>query len=518
MRTVAVGIALFALCGIVACNFLLPERMAVKGPILSAMLGRGIDAPSDDVVESRFRVAPGFEVELFAEGIGNVRFMGFSPGGDLIASQPRLGQLVHVFRDQDGDGRSDGRNVLIADLDRPHGFDFREGLLYIGEGSAIARVGFVENGPDTITVAGEPVRIVEGVPSGANHWTRTLRFGPDDRIYLSVGSSCNVCEEEDPRRAAILRYEVDGSGEEIFASGLRNSVGFDWRPGTNELFATDNGRDLLGNDYPPCELNRIERGGFYGFPVANGNRRPDPDLGPGQEQRIASSIPPAHSFRAHTAPLGMTFVRHPNAAADFRGAALVAQHGSWNRTELDGYKVVSLHWDEQDRISERDFLTGFNIDDDVIGRPVDVVEGPDGAFYVSDDYGGAIYRITKAGTSTIPVSTQRAGGFGRAQPQLRVVVDPLAELDSTTREELVSSGAGLFATNACGSCHIEAEAEAGVVVKPLIGLATRYTIESLSQFFLTPQPPMPVVALGEEDRRALAVHLLARYSDQEAGG
>ena len=507
MRKVAIGIAVLAVGGIGACSLFLPERLAIKGPILNSLLGRGVDAPSDDVVESRFQVAPGFEVRLFAEGIQNARFMGFSPGGDLIVSQPRVGQLVHVLRDRDGDGRSDGQNVLIGDLDRPHGFDFREGQLYIAEGGAIARVGFLENGPDTIAVAGKPVRIVEGIPSGKNHWSRTLRFGPDDRIYLSVGSSCNVCEQEDPRRAAILRYEVDGSGEEIFASGLRNSVGFDWRPDTDELFATDNGRDLLGNDYPPCEFNRIERGGFYGFPVANGDRRPDPDLGSGQEERIASSIPPAHAFDAHTSPLGMTFLRHPSAPAAFRGAALVAQHGSWNRTELAGYKVVSLHWDELDRISEHDFLTGFNVDDDVIGRPVDVIEGPDGAIYVSDDYGGAIYRITKAGTSKTPARTRRA------QPPQRAVAKPLAELDDATREDLSSSGAGLFATNACGSCHIAAEAEAGVVVKPLAGLAARYTIESLSQFFLTPQPAMPVVALEEEDRRALAVHLLVRYAD-----
>ena len=511
MRKILVGTAILAVCGIAACNLFLPERFVMKGVLLNSILGTGIDAPSDDVVENRFQVPAGFEVQLFAEDIQNARFMGFSPGGDLIVSQPRIGQLVHIFRDRNGDGRSDGQKVLIGNLDRPHGFDFRQGQLYIGEASAIARVDFLERGPDTIAVAGEPVRIVEDIPSGGNHWTRTLRFGPDDRIYLNVGSSCNVCEEKDPRRAAILRYEADGSGEEIFASGLRNSVGFDWRPDTDELFATDNGRDLLGDDEPPCELNLIERGGFYGFPVANGNRRPDPDLGEGQAARIAASIPPAHAFGAHTAPLGMTFLRHPDAAPEFRGAALVAQHGSWNRTELAGYKVVSLHWDDEDRITERDFLTGFNVEDDIIGRPVDVVEGPDGAIYVSDDYGGAIYRITRAGTS------KSAAGIRRAplQPQsvASLLSDPLAELDDATREVLNLSGASLFAVHACGSCHLEAEAESGVVVKPLAGLAARYDIESLSQFFLAPQPPMPVFALEVEDRRALAVHLLTNYAD-----
>ena len=513
MRRVGLVIALFGVAGIVACNFLLPENLAVKGPILNSILGRGIDAPAESVVESRFQVPEGYQVELFAEGIPNARFMRFSPGGDLIVSQPRAGQLLHVFRDRDGDGRSDGRKVLIGDLDRPHGFDFRGNQLYIGEGGAIARVAFVESGPDSIVVAGDPVRIVEGIPSGGNHWTRTLRFGPDGGLYLSVGSSCNVCEQKDPRRAAILRYEPDGSGETIYASGLRNSVGFDWRPATGELYATDNGRDLLGNDYPPCELNRIVRGGFYGFPYANGDRRPDPDFGAGHEDRIAASIPPAHDFRAHNAPLGITFVRHPDAPDWLRGGALVALHGSWNRAELDGYKVVSLHWDEQGRISERDFLTGFLVGDDVIGRPVDVAEGPDGAFYVSDDYAGAIYRVSRKGSSGRGSASGAAATADESanRPRPQPVADPLADLDDASRADLVARGRGLFAANACGRCHEQAQAEAGVVVKPLAGLAARYTIDSLGGFFLAPQPPMPVFDLDDADRRALAVFLLAEH-------
>lgn len=514
MRRAGLVIGVMVVCGIVACNVLLPENLAIKGPILNSMLGRGIDAPSDDVVERRFQVPDDFEVELFAEGIQNVRFMRFSPGGDLIVSQPRAGRLVHVFRDRDGDGRSDGRKVLIEGLDRPHGFDFRDSQLFVGEGGAIARIAFVESGPDTIAVAGAPVRIVEGIPSGGNHWTRTLRFGPDGGLYLNVGSSCNVCEEEDPRRAAILRYEPDGSGETIYASGLRNSVGFDWRPGTDELYATDNGRDLLGNDYPPCELNRIVRGQFYGFPVANGDRRPDPDFGAGQQARIAASIPPAHSFRAHNAPLGMTFIRHPDAPGWLRGGALAALHGSWNRTELDGYKVVSLVWDDAGQITERDFLTGFLVGDDVIGRPVDVIEGPDGAIYVSDDYAGAIYRVTREDSSASPAGHARpeAESTGVSE-QPRVVVDPLADLDAGKRAQRIARGEALFAANACASCHVAGQAEAGVVVKPLAGLARKYTIDSLAAFFLAPQPPMPVFALSETDRRDLAIALLSQHGD-----
>ena len=147
--------------------------------------------------------------------------------------------------------------------------------------------------PSTGRAAGGFERVVTGLPGGGNHWTRTVRFGPDGRLYVSVGSSCNVCIEKDQRRAAIVRYRPDGSGEEMFATGLRNSVGFDWQPGDGQLYATDNGRDLLGDDFPPCELNRIVEGGFYGWPIANGDRVPDPDHGKGQEARIAASIRPS---------------------------------------------------------------------------------------------------------------------------------------------------------------------------------------------------------------------------------
>ncbi len=173
--------------------------------------------------------------------------------------------------------------------------------------------------PRRATTSGAFERVVTGLPGGGNHWTRTLRFGPDGWMYVSIGSSCNVCVEKDGRRAALMRFRPDGSGEEVFATGLRNSVGFDWRPEDGQIYATDNGRDLLGDDFPPCELNRVEKGGFYGWPVANGDRVPDPDFGKGQEARIAASIPPVHGFRAHNAPLGMTFLRSRGVPAGVPG-------------------------------------------------------------------------------------------------------------------------------------------------------------------------------------------------------
>jgi glucose/arabinose dehydrogenase len=394
MKRLALGLAVSLVLLVGACRFLLPERYAVNAPLAHLLFGRSAGAPTPTDFESRIRAAEGFSVALYAADLPNARFLRFTPAGDLLVTTPLAGRVLLLERDADGDGHPDGRRVLLEGLKRPHGMDLHDGWLYVGETDAIGRIRF---DADTRETSDGYAHVVPGLPTGGNHWTRTVRFGPDGWMYVSIGSSCNACEESDPRRAAILRYRPDGSGAEIFATGLRNAVGLDWRPATGELMATDNGRDLLGDDFPPCELNRVVRGGFYGWPYAHGDNQPDPDLGAGREQRIANAIPPVHGFRAHNAPLGITFVRGSRVPQAYRGAALVALHGSWNRTRKDGYKVVSLHWEPRGAIEERDFLVGFEEDEDVIGRPVDVAEGPDGAFYVSDDYAGAIYRVVHTG-------------------------------------------------------------------------------------------------------------------------
>jgi glucose/arabinose dehydrogenase len=399
MKGVLIGVSIVVVAGVGACSLLLPERFAVNAPIAQMLFGRGIGAPDSTVVDQRMKLPSGFSLSLWADDVVGARMMRFTPAGDLLVSSPKRNAIVLVERDSDGDGRSDGERLLLEELANPHGVELYESWLYVGETGALSRVGFDpgrpanEGGPSGARLTSELERLVTDIPPGGNHWTRTIRIGPDGWLYMHVGSSCNVCREDDPdRRAAMLRFRPDGSGEETFATGLRNSVGFDWQPGTNALYATDNGRDLLGDDFPPCELNRLERGGFYGFPIANGDRVPDPDYGDGHEREIAASIPPAFGFRAHTAPLGMTFIRGDRVPPDYRNAALVALHGSWNRTRKDGYKVVSLHWKPDGSIEERDFMTGFELNEDVIGRPVDVIVGPDGAFYISDDYAGVIWR------------------------------------------------------------------------------------------------------------------------------
>jgi glucose/arabinose dehydrogenase/cytochrome c553 len=470
----------------------------------SLISGLGLAAAPVDAVLARLVAPEGWRVELFAADLPNARFLRFTPGGDLLLSRPRDGRVVLLEPDRDGDGRSDGRRDVLTGLNRPHGMDLLDGWLYVAETDAVGRIRFDGR---TGRTTGSFERVVTGLPGGGNHWTRTLRFGPDGWMYVSIGSSCNVCRESDPRRATIMRFHPDGTGGEIYASGLRNAVGFDWRPDDGELYATDNGRDLLGDDFPPCELDRVVKGGFYGWPVANGDRVPDPDFGNGAEARIAASIPPVHGFRAHNAPLGIAFLRGPDLPEEYRGAALVALHGSWNRTRKDGYEVVSLRWRSDGTIAESDFLTGFldRGDDEVFGRPVDVAEGPDGAVYVSDDYAGAVYRVSRGRPGrTADEAAPRGPAAGPASGAKATAV-PLPP-------DVEGRGRALWESQRCGLCHDPKMAVKGMVTRPLSGLAKKYTAATLAAYLRTPNPPMPTFdSLSEAERTDLARYLLAQH-------
>lgn len=508
MRRILIALCLLVPVAAGACRYLLPERFAVNAPMLHTLFGgRGAGTPAADEISERMQVPAGFEVGLWATEVRGARGLRFTPSGDLLVTRPRAGEVVLLEADRDGDGQSDGRRLLLQDLDRPHGMDFHEGWLYVAETGGFGRVRF-EAGDGSATgpgrLDGPYERLVTNLPADGNHWSRTLRFGPDGGVYVSVGSSCNVCLEDEPgRRAALLRFDAEGGSETTFASGLRNTVGFDWRPSTGELYGTDNGRDLLGDDFPPCELNRIEAGGFYGWPIANGDRVPDPDFGAGQAERIAQSIPPAHAFRAHNAPLGIAFVRDLGPLTEPGDVAIVALHGSWNRREKDGYKVVSLHWRPDGRIEERDFLVGFLVDGDVIGRPVDVTQGPDGAVYVSDDYANVIWRVSLAGRGP-------ASPGSRTMRTAASAGDALSGLGADELAHLEARGRALYAERECGACHEVGRTPDGVVVKPLDGLSDRYDLAELTALLRTPPSPMPIPDVDEEGRRALAVFLLSR--------
>lgn len=367
-----------------------PEPLATSARILlNVAIGYGINSPDIEVLKQRLQLPEGYSLSVYADGLGRVRFMHPTEQGGLLVSRPSRGDILLLQRDADDDGQADGQRILVNGLIKPHGIDVADGWLYIAESNAVGKIRF---NPIEERVEGDYSRIVSGLSDNGSHWTKTVRSGPDNWLYLTTGSSCNVCEEEDGYRAAMLRFDSDGNGLEIFATGLRNSVGFDWSPWDHSIFATDNGRDLLGDDFPPCELNKIEAGGFYGWPYINGSGVMDPDMGMGREDLLDTAISPVHEFRAHNAPLGITFIRHSK-DPNLQRSALVALHGSWNRSQRDGYKVVSLNWQPDGSIIEKDFLSGFKGDTDVIGRPVDIVENDDGELFISDDYSGRIYRI-----------------------------------------------------------------------------------------------------------------------------
>ena len=374
-----------------ACRVMLPEEYAFNLPVLGMLFAR--DAPRDAELRRTIQLPDGFRISAFAD-VERPRMMRVTETGDLLVTSPRTGSVFRVAADRDGDGRSDGVTELVSGLDNPHGLDLRDGWLYVGEESEVRRARYDAAAG---TLEGALETVIGELPAGGNHFYKTLGFGPDGWLYVKNGSSCNVCLEEDERRATIMRFRPDGSDGEIFASGLRNSVGFDWHPETRAMYATDNGRDLLGDDFPPCELNRIERGQFYGWPFANGDRVADPDLGEGRETEIAESVPPVHGFVAHTAPLGMTFYRGTAFPERYRGQVFVAQHGSWNRTRKSGYRVVLVEGIEAGTVTESDFASGWEVEERVSGRPVDVLTGPDGALYVSDDFANVIYRIEYVG-------------------------------------------------------------------------------------------------------------------------
>jgi len=471
------------------------------GVVTIAVFAPGISVPwrqlaggadiDEKIVKHQLHTAPGYGVTLFADNVANARWVAVTRRGDLLVSQPKRGQVSLLKADANGDGRSDGQRVLIDNLKRPHGLLLFEDWLYIAESDGVGRVPFDHS--DGL-LAGRYQKIVTGLADSGNHWTKTIGMGPDGWIYLSSGSSCNVCIEDNPRRATIMRFRPDGSDLQVYASGLRNSVGFDWSPKDGALYATDNGRDWLGDDFPPCELNRIEQGAFYGWPYANGDRVPDPDFGIGAgqdiQEKIANSRPPVHKFPPHNAPLGISFLRSQAQPDGYRDAALVALHGSWNRSSKDGYKVVSLHWDEHGNIHQRDFLWGF-LDDDgatVHGRPVDIAEDAEGHIYISDDYAGAIYRVTAGATTS---------ATGAHKPRMLAPTKPLA-IDRGAAQR----GAELYQRHNCARCH------AGQI--PLHNLAEHYSLQALADYFDAPTPPMPHFDFSASQKRALAHYLMSR--------
>jgi len=337
-------------------------------------------------------VPEGFAVGIFAEGLNGPRLIAFGPDGTLYVADRGAGRIV-ALPDLDGDGMADEvgaeySGVFAEGLSAPHSLVFHEGSWYVGVPSGVVRL----TDTDGDGKADESVTLIDNYPTGG-HSTRTVLFLPDGRMVVSVGSSCNVCEETDPRRAGIVVYEdAAGTGESQFAVGLRNAVGLALHPITGELWATNNGRDLMGDDLPPETVYIVREGADYGWPRCQSGDIEDPDFGfagscEGIEQAVAK-------WQAHTAPLGLAFYTGTNFPEEYRGDLFIALHGSWNHSTGVGYSVIRVPLEGSIATGPvEDFAWGWLAGGAVSGRPVGLAVGPDGALYVSDDKGGIIYRI-----------------------------------------------------------------------------------------------------------------------------
>lgn len=345
-------------------------------------------AACGEVPLEKLELPEGFSISIFAEGVEDARQMALGERGTLFVGTRRAGK-VYALRDTDGDGRADRRFLIASGLHMPNGVAFYRGDLYVAEVERIVRFPKIE---ERLENPPPPEVVYNRFPSNEWHGWKYLRFGPDGKLYTQVGAPCNVCEPEEPF-ATLVRMNPDGSGFEIFARGIRSVVGFDWHPKTQTLWFNDNGRDWLGDDLPPDELNHAKEPGLhFGFPYCFGKSVPDPYFG--KKRSCEEFTPPEWEYPAHVAPLGMRFYRGEQFPEAYRGQLFVAQHGSWNRSEPIGYRVVVVRFQDGKPVASEPFITGWLQGDRAWGRPVDILELPDGSLLVSDDKAGVIYRVT----------------------------------------------------------------------------------------------------------------------------
>lgn len=354
---------------------------------------------SDGVQE--VKLPPGFKIAVYAR-VPGARQMVLSPQGTLFVGT-RTNAAPHLPAQQDGggnvwavpdsnhDGTADGVIQMAHGLNFPNGVEFRDGALYIGEIQRITRLDNIER---DLKHPPKAVVVNDKFPNEQWHGWKYIRFGPDGWLYVPVGAPCNVCVQKDPRFASLMRIKPDGSAAEIYAKGIRNTVGYDWDPKTKELWFTDNGRDWLGDHAPPDELNHAPQSGMnFGFPFCHGKGIKDPEFGKGHE--CSEFTPCAMELGAHHAALGMRFYNGTMFPPEYRGDIFIAEHGSWNSAKKVGYQIARVHFENGKPVSYEPFASGFlNSSGKVWARPVDVVVAPDGSLLMSDDLSGTIFRIT----------------------------------------------------------------------------------------------------------------------------
>jgi glucose/arabinose dehydrogenase len=378
------------------------SKTSITAALLCAMLTPGLTACLHAQQPPGSLVVPaGFQITVFADSVENARSMALGPGGTVFVGS-RTGDKVHAIIDSDGDYEADRVVVIASGLNQPNGIAMRNGALYIATASEILRFDDIEQHLDSPPT---PVVVRDSLPNPDDgHTWKFIAFGPDDKLYMSVGAPCNVCLSP-PLVSTILRMNPDGSDLEVFAEGVRNSIGFDWHPDSEEMWFTDNGRDILGDDVPGDELNVAWRPGLhFGFPFCHQGDVSDPEFG--AQRPCSTTEPPVLTLGAHVAALGVTFYTGSMFPASYQNAVIVAEHGSWNRTVPSGYRVMVARTDGRRVTSYEPLVDGFLPGRDsgapggweagraADGRPVDVLQMPDGSILVSDDTGNRLLRVS----------------------------------------------------------------------------------------------------------------------------
>jgi glucose/arabinose dehydrogenase len=357
---------------------------------LAPVAGPPVAAPAEKLPVDKLKVPAGFKVEVYASGLANARSMARGSDGTIFVGSRLVGR-VYAITDKDGQRTV---KTIAEKLHRPNGVAFKDGALYVAELSRVLRYDDIETKLDSPP---EPKVIYEDLPKDEPHGWKFIGIGPDNKLYVPIGAPCNICEPP-ATHAQIRRINLDGSGAEVVARGVRNTVGFDWQPGTGQLWFTDNGRDWMSESVPHDELNRVSKPGeeHFGFPFCHQGDLLDSEQGWGKT--CAEATPPAAKMGPHSAALGMRFYNGAMFPAEYKGAIFVARHGSWNKTRRVGGDIQAVKLNADGSVAKvEDFLTGFLQDNVYVGRPVDLLVMPDGSLLVSDDYNGAIYRISYAG-------------------------------------------------------------------------------------------------------------------------
>jgi len=360
--------------------------------LLFAACGSSAARSAGDLPLDSISLPPGFEISVYASGVMNARQMALSPSGVVYVGSRSAGNVYAVV-DKDGDFSADRVVTIASGLEMPSGVAFRDGALYVAAVSKVLRFDGIDSKLDDPP---EPVVVRDDFPSDRHHGWKFIAFGPDGKLYVPVGAPCNICEPEKEIYASITRMDADGANREVFAHGIRNSVGFAWHPKTGDLWFTDNGRDWLGDDRPPDELNRAPKAGMhFGYPYCHGGDIEDPDFG--SKGVCAKYTPPAQKLGPHVAGLGPLFYTGEMFPAEYRNQLFIAEHGSWNRSTPIGYRVTLVRIDGERATSYDVFAQGWlpgEDEDEAWGRPVALLQLPDGSVLLSDDRSGTIYRIT----------------------------------------------------------------------------------------------------------------------------